>query len=131
MSSKKQVRKEKSKKISKRYKDTPNSNNNTNISLDKPQFEKIKTTSIISFIFGLTFWIPLLNLFFGIVAIVIGIKALKEIKSDHSKYGGTGFAVAGIILGTLPLLFSLIGLIMCLYGSNDICTNMGLTFLVK
>ncbi len=92
----------------------------------KEPLKKSKIKAVISFMFGLTFWIPLLNVFFGIAAIAIGIRSLIDINRHPDKYEGAGFAVAGIVLGALPIVFFLIGLGMCLYGYKQICQSMGL-----
>jgi len=92
--------------------------------------EKSRAMAITSFGFGLTFWIPLLNLIFGLLAIYLGIKALRSIKSSPDKYGGKWFAITGIVLGTIPIILSLTGVGMCLGGYKEICENMGLLFLV-
>ena len=91
--------------------------------------EKSKGTAIASFIFGLFFWIPLINLIFGALAVYLGIKSLIKIRRDPAKYFGKGFAVAGIILGALVYVTYLTGLGMCLFGSNEICKNIGLSYL--
>ncbi len=91
--------------------------------------KKSKAMAIASFIFGLTFWIPLLNVLFGAIALYLGIKALLNIKRHPEKFGGMAYAIAGIILGTLPIVFSVAGLGLCLYGYKQICANMGLAFL--
>ena len=91
--------------------------------------EKSKATAVVSFILGLLFWIPLLNIFFGALAVFLGIKSLMKIKKDPKKYGGKWFAVTGILLGLLPIILSMIGLGMCLTGYKDICKNMGIDFL--
>ena len=90
---------------------------------------KFKLEAKLSFIFGLCFWVPLLNIIFGIAAIILGIKSIKSIKRHPDKYGGFGYSVAGIILGLLPIIFFLAGLGICLSGNRTICTSMGLSFL--
>ncbi len=91
--------------------------------------KKSKATAIISFVSGLTFWIPIINVVFGVLAIYLGIKALAKIRKDPDKYGGKGFAIAGIVLGTFPIIFYIIGLTICLIGYKEICRIIGLTFL--
>lgn len=90
--------------------------------------KKSKSAAIASFIFGLAFWIPLLNLIFGIIAVVLGLKALAEIKKEPRLYEGKWFAVAGIFLGALPLVILLIGAGMCLAGYDDVCKNIGFAY---
>jgi len=88
--------------------------------------KKSKAEAIASFVFGLTFWIPLLNLIFGLIAIYAGIDSLVKIRKEPIKYGGKWFAVAGIALGFIVYITYFTGLSMCLYGYKDICKNMGL-----
>ena len=91
--------------------------------------KKSKTIAVASFVFGLTFWIPLLNLIFGLLAIHLGFKAMSKIKKEPEKYEGKGFAIAGIVMGSLPIVFYIIGLGMCLLGYKEICKNIGLAYL--
>ena len=91
--------------------------------------EKSKTLAVLSFVFGIMFWIPLLNLIFGSLAIILGINSLLKIRKEPDKYDGRWYAIAGIVLGSLPIVLSIIGLGMCLSGFKDICKNMGLAFL--
>ncbi len=91
--------------------------------------KKSKAAAMASFIFGLTFWIPLLNLIFGILAIVMGFRALYGIKKQPEIYGGKWLAVAGIALGGLVCLMSITGFGICLAGYKDVCKGMGLNFL--
>ena len=93
--------------------------------------KKSKATAVASFIFSLAFWIPLLNIIFGLFSVVLGIKALIKIKKEPDKYYGKLFALAGIALGSLPIALSIAGLAMCLAGYKDICRNMGLAFLAR
>lgn len=82
-----------------------------------------------SLAFGLVFWIPLINVLFGILALVLGIKALHRARAQPELYGGKVIAVIGIILGGIPLLFSATGIAFCVAGWETICYNMGLWFL--
>ena len=91
--------------------------------------KKSKALAITSFICSLFFWIPLLNIIFGILAIYFGLKALNNIKKEPDKYGGKAFALAGIVLGAIPVLFYLISLGICLSGYKEFCKAIGITFL--
>ena len=93
--------------------------------------KKSKALAITSFILGLMFWIPLLNLIFGALAIYLGFKALGKIKMDSVKYGGKWFAIVGIIFGAIVYVMYFTGVGMCLFGYKEICKNIGLTFLAE
>ena len=90
---------------------------------------KLQGPPIASFAFGLTFWIPLLNLVFGILGIYLGVKALIKIRKEPNKYGGKSFAVLGIILSTVVYVTYLTGVGMCLLSYREICKNIGLSIL--
>ena len=90
---------------------------------------KSKATAVASFLFSLAFWIPLVNLIFGALAIYLGIKALTKIKKDPDKYEGKGFAIIGIIFGALPMVLYLIGLGICFIGYKEVCKAIGIQFL--
>ena len=91
--------------------------------------KKSKGTAVASFMFGLFFWIPLINLICGAFAIYLGVKALAKIKKDPMKYSGKAFAAAGISLGALVYATYSTGIAMCLLGFEGVCKNMGLSFL--
>ena len=93
---------------------------------DNPKKSNLK--AIVSFICGLTFWIPIINLIFGIGAIYFGIKSLMNIKKEPAKYGGKWFALIGLALGALVWITYFIGIGMCLYGNKSICSSIGLKF---
>ena len=93
--------------------------------------KKSRARAIASFVFGLAFWIPLLNMIFGLLAIYHGVVSLKNVKKRPDKYAGKWFAVIGIVLGSIVYMTYLIGFGMCLYGYNDICKTMGLEFLAR
>jgi len=91
---------------------------------------KSSLKATISFIFGLTFWIPILNLILGIGAIYFGIVALINIKKEPLKYGGKWLALTGISLGALAWITYFVGIGMCLYGNRSVCSSIGLGFLI-
>ena len=41
----------------------------------------------------------------GVVALVLGLVALSQIKKSPEKYGGRGMAIAGIVIGALTVAF--------------------------
>jgi len=77
--------------------------------------QKDKTKSLASLILGLLFWVPLFNLFFGIIGLVMGLVALKEIKSNPNEHAGIGMALAGIVMCCIPILGGLFLLIEFLF----------------
>ena len=96
--------------------------------MEQPK-KKSNAGAITAFVFGLTFWIPLLNLIFGIFAIYLGIKSLKNIKKEPEKYSGKIFAITGIVLASIVYAAYLIGLLLCLTTNKAICGYIGLSFL--
>ncbi len=91
--------------------------------------EKSKSLAVASFVFGMTFWIPLLNLIFGMFAVILGLKALSKIKKNPEAYSGRWFAIAGMALGAIVYIGYATGLGMCFSGYKEICESIGLTFL--
>ncbi len=57
------------------------------------------------FMFGCLFPLP------GLVAFVLGLVALSQIKKSPEKYGGKPYATAGVIMGGISILF-LLGMIL-------------------
>ena len=91
--------------------------------------KKSNSIATMSFVFGLTFWIPLLNLIFGLLAIILGFKALSNIKKNSEMYSGKWFAVAGITFGAIVYIGYITALGICLAGYKEVCRVMNLTFL--
>jgi len=71
--------------------------------------KKINTYAKISFILSLFFWLPALNIFTSILAIVFGVVFFRELKEDKTQRG-KGLAIAGITIGTVTLILSFLGL---------------------
>ena len=91
--------------------------------------KKSRGTAIASFVFGLFFWIPLINLISGALAIYLGVSSLIKIRREPAKYSGKGFAITGIILGVIVYVAYLTALGICLLGFKDVCENIGLVYL--
>ncbi len=64
-----------------------------------------------SLIFSLFFWVPALNVFTSILAIVFGFVFFKELKKDKDQKG-KGLAIAGIAIGIVALILSFFGLLI-------------------
>lgn len=62
--------------------------------------------AIASLVLGLMFFIPLLGAFVGILAIIFGVISLVKIKNEG--LSGKGFAIAGIILGSIGIIFTIV-----------------------
>lgn len=95
----------------------------------KAAIKKSKALAVSSLICGLVFWIPLLNLIFGALAIYLGIKSLNKIKKDPAHYGGKPYAIIGIALGAMVYTTYIIGFGICLSGYKDVCKSVGLAYL--
>ena len=67
-----------------------------------------KGLAIASLVCGLLFWFGFPGFVCSILAIVFGIIQLKNIKKTPGQYGGKGMAIAGLILGSIGILFFLI-----------------------
>jgi hypothetical protein len=68
------------------------------------------------FLTVLTFWIPYLNLFFAIIAIIVGIRAISKINKQPERYGGAIFAYVGVFAGCMVLLATLISYLVGLFA---------------
>ena len=91
--------------------------------------KKSKASAITSFVFGVISIIPLINYITAFLAIYFGIKSLKNIRKHPENYGGKIFAITGLLLGILTLIFTLTGIGLCLAGFKQICKSMGWAFI--
>ena len=64
--------------------------------------------AVLSFVLGICSFVLCLSAITGIPAIICGHVAQSRAKRFPQQYGGAGFAVAGIILGYVSILFSLV-----------------------
>lgn len=77
---------------------------------------KDNSFAIASFICGLLIWIPLFNTVLGIMAVVLGVLAIKRVNKDPERYSGQGLALAGIILGTISIIFIVTGIFIRIFN---------------
>lgn len=67
---------------------------------------------------GALFGIAYVPLLCSIAAVVQGVKARREIRSDP-ELGGTSMAMAGIVIGTLTLVFYIVlAVALRIWGEN-------------
>lgn len=52
----------------------------------------------------------------GIIALVLGAKALKQVNESGGRYGGRGMAITGLALGLISLVICLPWMILWLVG---------------
>lgn len=79
---------------------------------------KNQTLAIVSLVTGIISLLCCTGLFVpGIVAAVLGFIARGKASSNPNEYGGGGMALAGIILGVLNVLFSLVYWVLLLLGA--------------
>lgn len=53
----------------------------------------------------------------GIVALVLGLVALSQIKKSPEKYSGKGMAIAGIVIGAVNIAFYILLMIFWILAS--------------
>lgn len=92
--------------------------------------KKSKSMAIASFVFGLISVLPLINYITIPLSLYFGFKSLSNIKKDPKNYGGKAFAITGITISILILIFTLTGMGICIAGYKEVCRDMGLTFLI-
>ncbi len=69
------------------------------------------TAAVVSLIFGILCWLPVLPVIGAIVAVIAGHIARNQIRDANGQLGGAGMAKAGLILGYAHL--ALIALVFC------------------
>jgi competence protein ComGC len=67
-----------------------------------------KGLAILSFVLGLASFVLCLSAITGIPAIICGHLSRRRVARLPARYGGAGFAMAGMVLGYLSLVFSLV-----------------------
>ena len=72
-----------------------------------PEYRQTSSTAIVSLIFGILGW-TLLPWIGSIVAVITGHLARAEIRRDPQRLDGDGMAVAGLLLGWIMIVLSII-----------------------
>ncbi len=57
------------------------------------------------------------GIWLGIPALIVGFLALRNINNDSTKYGGRGLALAGLIMGGISFLITLLIIIAAIAGN--------------
>ena len=91
--------------------------------------KKSKALAIASFVFGIISIIPIINYLTAFLAIYFGTKSLKNIRKRPESYDGKIFAITGLLIGILIIIFTLTGIGLCLAGFKQMCKSMGWTFI--
>lgn len=71
-----------------------------------------KGLAIASFVLGLASFVLCLGVFAGIPAVILGHIAQARARRSPERYGGAGFALAGLIIGYLSLVYTALILVM-------------------
>lgn len=74
---------------------------------------KTSSNAIISLICGILAWLGVFGLG-GVLAVIFGHVAKKEIRTSNAEISGDGMATAGLILGYLNLAVTVLGFILTL-----------------
>ena len=82
-----------------------------------------KTLAIVSLVCGILSLLCCTSLLPGIAAIITGFIAKKNANEKPNEYGGSGMALAGIILGGVSIVFGLI--ILVLYIFTGVLAGIG------
>ena len=100
---------------------------NTSPAYQAPQFEMgnrprsldqtLPTVSLILGIASLIFVCCYGGLWLGIPAAVVGFMGMRNADSDPTRYGGRGLAIAGMILGIVTLVMSILILMLGIAGN--------------
>jgi hypothetical protein len=64
-----------------------------------------------SLVFALFFWLPLLNNFTSVLAIVFGIVGIKELRANKEEKG-KGLAIAAITIAITTVILTIVGIIL-------------------
>lgn len=76
----------------------------------------------LAFYLSLGFWIPLFNIAFSVVAIIFGVKAVKDYFKNPNQYKGLKYAVIALIISITSIVLTVIGTIFYFFSQN-ICSS--------
>jgi hypothetical protein len=81
------------------------------------------TAAVISLVFGVLTWLPILPAIGAIVAVVAGHIARRQIRESNGQLGGSGMALAGLILGYSQI--AVLALVICAIIAIGFLTLLG------
>ena len=81
------------------------------------------TAAIVSLVFGVLTWLPILPAVGAIVAVVAGHIARRQIRESNGQLGGSGMALAGLILGYSQI--AVLALVFCAVIAIGFLTLLG------
>ena len=87
-----------------------------------PQMSLAIVSLVLSFVSITVGWCCSFGILTAPIAIVLGVISLVQIKNDPKKYGGKGFAIGGIVMGSLYL--AIIAAIILLYGIGILVSGL-------
>ena len=79
--------------------------------------QTLPTVSLILGVFSLIFVCCYGGLWLGIPAAIVGFIGMRNADRDPSRYAGRGLAIAGLVIGVVTLVLSLLMLILGIAGS--------------
>ena len=103
------------------------SNQSTTPAYQSPQFEitqtsrsldqTLPTVSLILGIFALIFICCYGGLWLGIPAAIVGFIGMRNSERDPSRFGGRGLAIAGLVLGIITVVMSVLMIVLGIAGN--------------
>lgn len=69
----------------------------------------------LAFWLSMGFWLPLFNVGFSLVAIILAVKALKSIDNEPKRNGGRAYAIIALIIGLTSFIGSILFLAVYTY----------------
>lgn len=64
----------------------------------EPVYKKDTSYPTLAIVFTFMVWIPFINLFTGVLALVFGVLGLLRIRKDPNHYGGSARAIIAIVV---------------------------------
>ena len=83
---------------------------------------RTSTLAVVSLVFGLLGW-TVLPVIGSLIAIVIGHMARRKIRQSFGEIEGDGIAVAGLVLGWVPIILAILTLIVSVFLVAGILTG--------
>lgn len=79
--------------------------------------QTLPTVSLVLGIFSLIFVCCYGGLWLGIPAAIVGFLGMRNADNDPARYGGRGLAIAGLVLGLVTLVISIVMILLGIAGN--------------